>query len=309
MGDGLRTLRLVTHDESLLASVRAAAAAMEGFDFKASRAIDDLLAKPPAVGDVILLDNGLRGANVYEACRGLTGKTRCRTFVIVEAGNAAAEAIAHFCGATGVLARPLTTAALRAALEAHAAPRGALPNAGREKRAAPVFPEALFTNAAGDPDAQMREVLTDPDTGLFNFSYLKIKLDEEFKRASRFGQPLSCVMLGFDGQLSDLALRELAGIFLATSRDTDILGRFDENSFLFLLPHTGPDGAQVMAKRVQQMAVEKNLTDVVGDRLEISVGIAFYPHPKVTKKEDLYARTRAAFLDAQKQGGAVVTGV
>ena len=41
---------------------------------------------------------------------------------------------------------------------------------------------------------------------------------------------------------------------------------------LFLLPHTGPDGAQVMAKRVQQMAVEKNLTDVVGDRLEAQRG-------------------------------------
>lgn len=308
MGDGLRTLRLVTHDESLLASTRAAAAALEGFEFQALRSVEDLSTKPPSVGDVILLDSALRTPNVYEACRALAGKTRCRTFVIVEPGNTVSEPIAHFCGATGVLARPLTGAALRRVLESEKAPRPPLPAAARERKSAPVFPESLFTNAHGDPDAHMREVLTDPDTGLFNFAYLKVKLDEEYKRAVRFGLPLSCVMLGFDGQASDLVLRELAGIFLLTSRDTDVLGRFDESSFLFLLPHTGPDGAQVMAKRVQQLALEKELRDVVGDRLEISVGIAFCPHPKVQRREDLYARTRQAFLEAQSQGGSVVTG-
>lgn len=308
MGDGLRTLRLVTNDESLLASTRAAAAALDGYEFQTARSVDELMSKPPVAGDVILLDNMLRSSNVYEACRALTGKTRCRTFIVVDTGNSAAESIAHFCGATGVLARPLNGTALRKALEANATPRAALPNAAREKKQPPVLPEALFTNSSGGPDEQMREVLTDPDTGLFNFAYLKIKLDEEYKRATRFGQPLSCVMLGFDGQLADMALRELAGIFLVASRDTDVLGRFDENSFLFLLPHTGPDGAQVMAKRVQQMAQEKGLCDVVGDRLEISVGIAFCPHPKILRREDLYERTRKAFLEAQQQGGAVITG-
>ncbi|HTF87997.1 MAG TPA: GGDEF domain-containing protein [Planctomycetota bacterium] len=309
MGDGLRTLRLVTNDESLLASTRAAAAALEGFEFQTARSVDELMTKPPNSGDVILLDNALRSSNVYEACRALTGKTRCRTFIVVQKGNTTAESIAHFCGATGVLERPLNGADLRKAIETNAAPRAPLAATSREKKAAPVFPEAMFTNAAGDPDAQMRDILTDPDTGLFNFAYLKIKLDEEYKRSARFGHPLSCVMLGFDGQLSDLVLRELASIFLDTSRDTDVLGRFDENSFLFLLPHTGPDGAQVMAKRVQQMAQEKGLCDVVGDRLEISVGIAFYPHAKVQRREDLYSRTRQAFLEAQAKGGAVVTGL
>jgi diguanylate cyclase (GGDEF)-like protein len=299
---------LVTNDESLLASARAAAAALEGFEFKSTRTIDELLAKPPTPGDVILLDNALRSMNVYEACRSLSGKTRCRTFIVVDNGNTTAESIAHFCGATGVLARPLNGGALRQVLESGAAARAPLPATGRDKKQTPVLPEAMFTNAAGDPDARMREVLTDPDTGLFNFAYLKIKLDEEYKRAARFAQPLSCVMLGFDGQLSDMVLRELAGIFLLASRDTDVLGRFDENSFLFLLPHTGPDGAQIMAKRVQQMAQERGLSDIVGDHLEISVGIAFCPHPSVQRKEDLYARTRQAFLEAQTQGGAVVTG-
>ena len=61
--------------------------------------VEDLTAKSPPLGDVILLDGGLRHPNVYEACRQLTGNTRCRTFVVTEPGNVLAEPIAHFSGA------------------------------------------------------------------------------------------------------------------------------------------------------------------------------------------------------------------
>src|SRR6185295_4740059 len=144
--------------------------------------------------------------------------------------------------------------------------------------------EKLLTDIAGKPDLNLVGALTDPETSLFNYAFLNYKLDEEFKRARRFDHPLSCVMLGFEGRGEEQTLRELSGIFLDTSRDTDILGRFDENSFLFLLPNTGPDGAAVMAKRVGEMAQEKGLRDLVGDKLVISVGIATCPDPDVRRR-------------------------
>src|SRR5689334_20129198 len=107
MGDGLRTVRVVTADESTLASARAAITALTGWECVSSRSVDELLAKSPAAGDVILLDGNLR-PSVYESCRKLAGKTRCRTYVIVDKGNGWAEPIAHFCGATGVVTRPLS---------------------------------------------------------------------------------------------------------------------------------------------------------------------------------------------------------
>ena len=116
-------------------------------------------------------------------------------------------------------------------------------------------------------------------------------------------------MLGFEGQASEQVLRELAGIFLVASRDTDVLGRFDESAFLFLLPDTGGDGAQVMARRVEELAESQGLRDLVGDPLAISVGIACAPHPEVRHKEDLYGRAREAFLAARAEGGGVVTSV
>ena len=307
MGDGLRTIHVVTTDESLSASARASALPIGGWEVIQRASLADLLQAPPAAGDVILLDGWLRNGNAYENCRRLVGKTRCRTFVVVEHDNHVAESIARFCGATGVLRRPLVPSKLREAFESLPPPRPALPSDARGQGSGRAeLPERLLTDIAGKPDLNLVGALTDPETSLFNYAFLNYKLDEEFKRARRFEQPLSCVMLGFEGQAEETMLRELSGIFLDTSRDTDILGRFDENSFLFLLPNTGPDGAAVMARRVGEMAQEKGLRDLVGDRLRISVGISTCPHPDVRRREDLFARARKAFLEARQEGGGVV---
>jgi diguanylate cyclase (GGDEF)-like protein len=168
------------------------------------------------------------------------------------------------------------------------------------------LPERLLRDLVGERSHRLIDALTDPETGLYNYDYLAYKLDEEFKRARRFEQPLSCVMLGFEGQVEEDVLARLSSIFLSASRDTDVLGRFDLSSFLFLLPNTGPDGAAVMARRIREAAEAENLRDLVGDHLAIAVGISTCPHPAVKRREDLFARARAAFLTAQREGGVVI---
>ena len=307
MGDGLRTIRVVTTDESLLANTRAAASTLEGWEVAQAGSVAEILEHMPPAGDVILLDGWLRGGNVYEECRRLAGQTRCRTFVIAQHGNRYAEAIARFCGATGVLERPIAASRLRAVLEHSTAQRPAPARDARGQGSEEaMLPERLLTDIAGKPDESLVSALVDPETSLFNYAFLNYKIDEEFKRARRFGSPLSCVMLGFEGQLSAGALQELAAIFLDLSRDTDVLGRFDESSFLFLLPNTGPDGAKVMAKRVGEQAGERKILDMVGDPVVISVGISSCPHPDVRRRDDLFATARRAFLDAQQKGGGVI---
>lgn len=308
MGDGLRTIRLLTNDESLIASARAAVASLEGWEVDTLASQNEVEERPPVAGDVLLLDSWVRGRNVYEFCRYLTGHTRCRTFVVVEHDNEWADSIARFSGATGVLHRPLTASALRDALDV-LTPPAPLPSEGRQNGLAHFdLPEALLTDIkSGEPSHSLIRALIDPETGLFNYAFLNYKLDEEFKRAHRFEHPLTCVMLGFEGNADESVLRELAAIFLDSSRDTDVLGRFDESSFLFLLPNTGPDGARVMADRVAELAEERGLSDLVGDSLVISVGISSYPHPDLAERQDLYVAARDAFMDARHAGGGVVT--
>ena len=308
MGDGLRTIHLVTTDESLLAGTRGAVGGLDGWEFRDRRSVAELTENPPVAGDVILLDAGLRDRNVYESCRSLTGRTRCRTFVVVQEDNRWAAPIAQFSGATGVLERPLSAGALREALEKSAGPRPGLPQEERGQQSPEaVLPEALLQALTSGSNSPLIEAMTDPETGLLCYDYLKYKLDEEYKRATRFGHPLSCLMLGFEGQASESVLQELASIFLQSSRDTDVLGRFDESSFLFLLPHTGPDGAEVMGRRVGELAQAKGLRDLVGDPLQIAVGISFFPQAGVQRREDLFGSTRKAFEEARAAGGGVVT--
>ena len=308
MGDGLRTIYVVTTDESIVAQCRAATSGLDGWEIGVRKDYESLLSDPPAPGDVILIDKFLWGGNVYETCSALVGKTRCRIFVVCEFDNKNAESIARFCGATGVLRSPISARQLGVLLEESGGPR---PEMVEEQRGADAemknLPEALLVEiATGKEDKNLVNALVDPETSLFNYAFLNYKLDEEFKRARRFRQPLSCVMLGFEGQAHEDSLRELASIFLCTSRDTDVLGRFDENSFLFLLPNTGPDGARIMANRVREMATERGLRDLVGDPMDISVGISWYPLDTICHKEDLYARAREAFVAARNAGGGVV---
>ena len=307
MAEGRKSLRIVTSDEALYASARGAVAALEGWEIAEPQSLEELLARKVHAGDVILLDAWLRSENVYESCRRLTGKTRCRTYVVTDGRNGFAEEIAAFCGATGTIQRPISGERLRALLA----------GGGEEHRALPVekrgdtggehaLPERLLRDLVGEGSHRLIDALTDPETGLYNYDYLTFKLDEEFKRARRFEQPLACVMLGFEGQVEDPVLGRLASIFLNASRDTDVLGRFDQSSFLFLLANTGPDGAEVMARRIREAAEDESLRDLVGDRLTIAVGISSCPHPKVSRREDLFSRARAAFLAAQREGGVVV---
>jgi diguanylate cyclase (GGDEF)-like protein len=307
MGDGLRTIRVVTNDESLFANARAAASTIEGWEVVHTTSLAEIVENAPPQGDVILLDTWLRGGNVYEGCKRLSGTLRCRTYVVTEHGNRLAEPIARFCGATGVIERPISPTRLRAAIDTTGGPRPALAREGRGQGSdETLLPEKLLADIAGKPDESLVAALVDPETSLFNYPFLNYKIDEEYKRARRFGSPLSCVMLGYEGQLGGDTLRELAAIFLDASRDTDVLGRFDESSFLFLLTNTGPDGARIMAKRVGELAKERRLSDLVGDPIVISVGISVFPHPEVRRKGDLFARARAAFNDAKLKGGGVV---
>lgn len=306
MGDGLRTIRVASTDTLLLNQAKNAAESLEGWEMVGVDTVDELLAAPPVKGDVILIDKFLRGDNVYDVMKRMAGKTACRLYLVAEHDSDAGDGVARFCGATGVLHTPLTPSALATALGESAGPRAPLPTDLRETEGEVQLPEALLVSIADSkPDASLVSALTDPDTSLFNYAFLNYKLDEEFKRAQRWNEPLSCVMLGFDGQCAPDVLRQLAGIILESSRDTDVLGRFDESSFLFLLPRTGPEGAEVMAMRVGQAAQEQGLSDLVGDPLVISVGIACCPSPEIRRREDLFGQAREAFHEATRDGGGV----
>jgi len=122
--------------------------------------------------------------------------------------------------------------------------------------------------------------VTDPLTGLVNAEYLSLKVEEECKRAARYGQMLSLVVIevkGFDQlverhgrSVGDESLLEIAGVLLCESRDVDVAGRIGAARFHLLLPNTPAEGARVVARRIGENLRQRRVA-VEGAELVIAV--------------------------------------
>jgi two-component system, cell cycle response regulator len=101
---------------------------------------------------------------------------------------------------------------------------------------------------------------TDPLTGLANLRAFRARLDEEVKRARRYGTPLTCVMADMDHlkpvnddlghAAGDRAIAAVAAVIGAELRETDFGARYGGDEFVLLLPHTTCDEGRVLAERI-----------------------------------------------------------
>ena len=132
-----------------------------------------------------------------------------------------------------------------------------------------------------------RLAVTDDLTQVYNYRFLKSALRREIKRAGRFGQKLSIVMLDVDnlktyndkhGHLrGSHLLREMAGLLATQVRSFDLVAKYGGDEFTAILPQTDREGARVVAERMRS-AVEKHTFPLVGPGvITVSLGIGVYP--------------------------------
>jgi len=144
--------------------------------------------------------------------------------------------------------------------------------------------------------------VTDEATGLFRGDYIAFRLEEEFKRSWRFRYPLSLVLYDLPGLAADPArettLSRIAGVFLNQCRDIDVVGRYDDSSFLLILPNTGSMGAQVLANRILDC-----LRTDVAKQLASAVAIVTVPKTGVRTKDDLLDLARLTMFQAWASSG------
>lgn len=133
------------------------------------------------------------------------------------------------------------------------------------------------------------ERLFDPITGLFNRRYTMIRVEEETKRSSRHGYPLSCLILDIDNfdvvndkhghHIGDAVLRDMAHIITRTMRATDIVARYRDDEFISLLTDTDAPGAQIAGNRLRDAVAGHTFTAGPGGEaiaLTASIGIAYW---------------------------------
>jgi GGDEF domain-containing protein len=165
--------------------------------------------------------------------------------------------------------------------------------------------DRVMTGLSAERERSFVERVTDPESGLFEGEFMAFKLEEEFKRSWRFRSPLSVLLVDLPGtrQLADersAVLSRIAGVFLNECRDIDVVGRFDETTFLLLLPHTGSQGAKVLAGRVLE-AIENHVESPIP--IEAAVAIVSMPRHGIERKDDLLDLARLTLIQAWSAKG------
>lgn len=277
-------------------------------------------------GDIVVVDARAGGAeaaalpfgHVFSGVRALKQIAGLTVYVLVDADDRTGVQLARFCLADGVVTwfdgeRRIDTGALVAGQPPH----------GQLQPRRPSVDELLrrvegHVGAAGGPDSPLQRLLQferddrllvrlqDAETGLFDGPYATLKLDEEWKRAMRFHQPLALLLVDLgpgyerlpEGERREL-LAEAAGVFLNECRDIDVLARFSPSVFLLLLPGTGPDGAEVLARRALA-ALAARLPAAKG--VQLAAGLCTVPDAEIPDRKAFLAVAEACLRRAAASG-------
>jgi two-component system cell cycle response regulator len=162
-------------------------------------------------------------------------------------------------------------------------------------------------------DRLARLAVRDDLTELYNYRYLQTRLTEEYKRAERYREALSCVMVDVDHfklindrhghDVGDRTLREISARLRDSVREVDVVARYGGEEFLLLLPSTNFSGALSVAERVWRSIGSKafQLGDGEG-RVTASLGVAVYPSRDIKSKDELLKAADRALYQAKHEG-------
>jgi diguanylate cyclase (GGDEF)-like protein len=182
----------------------------------------------------------------------------------------------------------------------------------REVRAAELVCRSLSRALANAIDYHnaTRQSLVDDLTRLYNVRYLYQTLENEIRRARRYGSSVSVVFMDLDGfklvndayghRAGSVTLTEVAMVMTMAVRDTDFVARFGGDEFVIMLPETTAKHALQMAERVRSQIAAYKFNGGVGADIYLtaSFGVASFPE-HATEAEKLIELADAAMYEAK----------
>jgi two-component system, cell cycle response regulator len=157
-----------------------------------------------------------------------------------------------------------------------------------------------------------RQAITDELTQLANRRRFTETLALEVRRAERFADPLTLVLADLDDfkaindryghGVGDEVLRLFAEVLRENVRDFDLPVRYGGEEFAVLLPETGLDGGERLARRLQAALSRLRMPEIHGDRAPVtaSFGVAAYPAGRTA--DELLAQADQALYRAKAEG-------
>ena len=154
--------------------------------------------------------------------------------------------------------------------------------------------------------------VTDGLTRAHNHRFFQERLREEFRRAQRYDDPLSLMLLDVDHfkdvndryghVVGDEVLRDVAEAIRVSIRDTDLLARYGGEEFAVLLPNTHLAGALTVAERVWRGVGAVAAGPSRELRITASIGLSGFPSRTVVSPDHLLRTADEALYRAKKEG-------
>jgi len=150
-------------------------------------------------------------------------------------------------------------------------------------------------------------------TGFFVKDYFFRRLDEEDRRARRYGGKFAILMIDLDsfkrvndtyGHLAgDRFLSEITTTIREQLRANDLACRYGGDEFCLMLPESDLDAAWATAERIRDAVSRRVITfESVALRTTVSVGVAAYPEHDKGSLEDLLESADDALYRAKRSG-------
>ncbi len=149
---------------------------------------------------------------------------------------------------------------------------------------------------------------TDPLTGLYNRRQFMDLIHREFSRHTRYGQPLSLLLLDLRNlkrindtrghPAGDAALCAVADALRSRLRTSDLAFRIGGDEFTVLLPNTDPRGAYALAQALYDRIRSQDPT------LDVTIGVAGFPE-HARDVDSLIAAADTALYRARATGDPV----
>jgi len=162
------------------------------------------------------------------------------------------------------------------------------------------------------------QAITDELTGLKNRRAFDERLQEEFRRAQRYSDPVSLIMIDLDHfkqvndryghPFGDVVLRGAADRIRSATREPDICARYGGEEFAVILPKTHLAGALSVAERIWKQLGANEYTPPAAAltpppiRVTASLGVAVYPSQDIATPELLLKFADQALYQAKRAG-------
>lgn len=153
---------------------------------------------------------------------------------------------------------------------------------------------------------------TDSLTGLFNPRYLRDRLPGELERATRYGRPLSLLVIDCDhfkrvndcyGHLEgDKVLQNLAEVIRSCLRRSDSAFRYGGEEFVVLLPETESSAAMALAERLRCLFEAQETPMSNGEKIRCTISIGVSQHVPTDSENSLIRRADNACYVAKERG-------